>query len=120
MQPSLFGISMESMLLVDMFQGSNLDSSGLIGVAPSQEMLDEWNRRERALVDTDPDREPVEFTHRGCAVLGTLKGRDFDRVAKEGARTVPPRENGATVISKIYQKGLEFTSQFMLKEPNYL
>ena len=85
-------------------------------------MLDEWNRRERALVDTDPDREPVlaNLPTEDATVLGTLKGRDFDRVAKEGARTVPPRENGATVISKIYQKGLEFTSQFMLKEPNYL
>lgn len=31
---------------------------GLIGVAPSQEMLDEWNRREQELVDTDPNRVP--------------------------------------------------------------
>ena len=28
------------------------------------------------------------------AILGTLKGAEFDRVAAEAARTVPPREHG--------------------------
>ena len=76
-------------------------------MAPSQEMLDEWNRRERALVDTDPDREPVlaNLPTEDAAVLGTLKGRDFNRVAKEGARTVPPRENGGNCDIKDLSKG---------------
>ena len=69
---------------------------GLIGVAPTQEMLDEWNRREKELVDTDPNREPVlaNLPDTDAVVAGTLTGKDFDRVAREGARTVPPRENG--------------------------
>ncbi|HIQ53304.1 MAG TPA: acetamidase/formamidase family protein, partial [Pseudomonas pachastrellae] len=31
---------------------------GLIGCLPSQELLDEWNTREQALIDTDPNRVP--------------------------------------------------------------
>lgn len=69
---------------------------GLIGVAPSHELLAEWNRREEELVKTDPDRVPplANLPDRDSVVLGTLKGEAFDKVAKEGARTVPPRENG--------------------------
>lgn len=80
---------------------------GLIGVAPSQEMLDEWNRREKALVATDPNREPVlaNLPEEDAVVLGSLKGKDFDRVAKEGARTVPPRENGGNCDIKNLSKG---------------
>ncbi|MGZ9849466.1 formamidase [Macrococcus psychrotolerans] len=80
---------------------------GLMGVAPSQEMLDEWNRREKALVDTNPNRVPAlaELPDPDSCVLGTLKGADFDRVAKEGARTVPPRENGGNCDIKNLSKG---------------
>ena len=31
---------------------------GLIGCAPSADLLTEWNRREQALIDTNPDRVP--------------------------------------------------------------
>lgn len=80
---------------------------GLIGVAPSQEMLDEWNRREQELVDSDPNRVPplANLPTRENAVLGSLRGKDFDRVAKEGARTVPPRENGGNCDIKELSKG---------------
>lgn len=80
---------------------------GLIGVAPSQKMLDEWNQRELALYNTDPNREPVlaNLPETDAAVLGDLKGKDFERVAKEGARTVPPRENGGNCDIKNLSKG---------------
>lgn len=80
---------------------------GLIGTAPSQELLDEWNRREQELVDTDPDRVPALATlpDRDSVVLGPLKGDEFDRVAKEGARTVPPRENGGNCDIKNLTRG---------------
>ncbi|MEK4027973.1 formamidase [Pseudobacillus sp. FSL P4-0506] len=80
---------------------------GLIGVAPSMEMLQEWNRRENELKMTDPDRVPELATSPQVehAVLGTLKGAEFDRVAKEGARTVPPRENGGNCDIKNLSKG---------------
>ncbi|CAM3842813.1 formamidase [Alkalicoccus chagannorensis] len=80
---------------------------GLIGTAPSKEMLDEWNRREKELVDTDPNRVPplANLPDPSSAVLGQLKGEEFDRVAKEGARTVPPRENGGNCDIKNLTRG---------------
>lgn len=38
-------------------------------------------------------------------VHGSLKGEDFDRVAREGARTVPPRENGGNCDINDLSKG---------------
>ena len=80
---------------------------GLIGVAPSMELLQEWNKREMELKMTDPNRIPELATSPQAehAVLGTLKGAEFDRVAKEGARTVPPRENGGNCDIKNLSKG---------------
>ncbi|WP_026581313.1 formamidase [Bacillus sp. J33] len=80
---------------------------GLIGVAPSQELLDEWNRREKELVDTDPNRNPelAALPEKESVVLGQVKDADFDRIAKEGARTVPPRENGGNCDIKNLSKG---------------
>ncbi|MGE7768024.1 formamidase [Peribacillus sp. NPDC096540] len=80
---------------------------GLIGVAPSMELLQEWNKRENELKMTDPDRVPELATSPQAehAVLGTLKGAEFDRVVKEGARTVPPRENGGNCDIKNLSKG---------------
>ncbi|SDW11425.1 formamidase [Alicyclobacillus hesperidum] len=80
---------------------------GLIGVAPSAELLDRWNARERALVATDPHRIPslANLPDPKSAVLGTLRGYEFDRIAKEAARTVPPRENGGNCDIKNLSKG---------------
>jgi formamidase len=84
---------------------------GLFGCAPSPELLAEWNRRERALIDENPDRVTGDTLAAGAgqvpplalpplpkdALLGTLSGAEFDRVAQEAARTVPPREHGGNV-----------------------
>lgn len=80
---------------------------GLIGCAPSQELLMEWNRRESALFETDPERVPplCALPQPDLACLGTLKGADFDRVATEGARTVPPREHGGNCDIKNLSRG---------------
>ncbi|WP_077300677.1 formamidase [Virgibacillus pantothenticus] len=80
---------------------------GLLGVAPSQELLNEWNRREKALIATDPDRVPplANPPTEESVVLGSLTGAEFDRVATEGARTVPPRENGGNCDIKDLSKG---------------
>jgi formamidase len=75
---------------------------GLIGCAPSADLLAEWNRREQALIDTNPDRVPPLALPplANNAILGTLDSSDYDRVAGEGARTVPPREHGGNVDIK--------------------
>ena len=80
---------------------------GLFGTAPSAELLAEWNRREQALIDTDPERVPPlalppleEHT-----LAGNLTGGELAKVAREGARTVPARENGGNHDIKNFTRG---------------
>lgn len=39
------------------------------------------------------------------ALLGTLTGAEYTRVAREGARTAPPRDHGGNVDIKNLSKG---------------
>ena len=78
-----------------------------MGTAPSAELLAKWNRREGALIATDPDRVPPLALppEPQDAILGPLTGDDFERVAAEAARTAPPRENGGNQDIKNLTKG---------------
>src|SRR5690606_7754134 len=69
---------------------------GVMGTAPSHELLAKWNARERALIETDPNRVPPLALppEPDGAILGAVPESEFDRVAREAARTAPPRENG--------------------------
>lgn len=80
---------------------------GLIGCAPSHELLAKWNKRERELVATDPNRVPPLATlpNPQNAVLGGLKGSAFEQAAAEAARTVPPREHGGNCDIKNLSRG---------------
>lgn len=88
---------------------------GLIGCAPSHELLAKWNTREKALVDKGssgwgPPWKPqipayAALPNPQNAVLGSLTGAEFDRVAAEAARTVPPREHGGNCDIKNLSKG---------------
>jgi formamidase len=86
---------------------AGLTHPGLIGCAPSHELLAKWNKREAELVSQDPERVPplANLPNPNNAVLGTLKGAAFDRVAKEAARTVPPREHGGNCDIKNLSRG---------------
>jgi len=80
---------------------------GLMGTAPSADLLARWNAREAALIATDPDRVPPlalppEPEH---AILGALPESEYARVAGEAARTAPPRENGGNQDIKNFTKG---------------
>src|SRR5690606_1114634 len=80
---------------------------GLIACAPSHELLAEWNKREVALIATNPNRVPalaLPPEPRG-ALLGKLTGEQADRVAREAARTVPPREHGGNCDIKNISRG---------------
>jgi len=80
---------------------------GLFGTAPSADLLAEWNRREQALIDTDPDRVPplaLPPLESGC-LAGTADDATAQRVAREGARTVPARENGGNHDIKNFTRG---------------
>lgn len=87
---------------------------GLIGCAPSHELLAKWNKRERALVEAGngaalpwkPQIPPLAaLPDPDYAVLGTLSGSEFARVAAEAARTVPPREHGGNCDIKNLSRG---------------
>lgn len=86
---------------------AGLSHPGLIGCAPSQDLLNEWNRREQDLIDTDPDRVPPLALPPDPerALAGTASGADRDKIAEEGCRTVPPREHGGNVDIKNLSRG---------------
>jgi len=75
--------------------------AGLIGTAPSKELLDIWNEREGKLVEDGPDKITLGgvLHTRPLALLpeptGALLGKvpkdsaDWKRIAGEAARTIP-------------------------------
>ena len=67
----------------------------------------EWNRREQALIDTDPDRVPPLALPplRGRRAGRHAERRRLDQVGREGARTVPARENGGNHDIKNFTRG---------------
>lgn len=79
---------------------------GLMGTAPSKELLDIWNRRERQLVEEGASvltlgshlhtRPLACLPERKGALLGKVRREDaeFDEIAAEAARTIPGREHG--------------------------
>lgn len=75
-----------------------LTHPGILGTAPSHKLLEKWNERERRLIAQKPERVPPYALppEPKNAILGNLSpdSGKYDRVAKEAARTIPPRENG--------------------------
>lgn len=80
---------------------------GLIGCLPSKEMLLEWNKREKELYDTEPDRVPALATlpYADTAHMGKMAPDAAKAAAAEGARTVPPREHGGNCDIKDLSRG---------------
>lgn len=80
---------------------------GLIGCLPSHDLLAKWNKREQALIDTNPTRVPglANPPYAPTAHMGRLKGEARDKAAAEGARTVPPREHGGNCDIKDLSRG---------------
>jgi formamidase len=86
---------------------AGLTHPGLIGCAPSHELLAKWNKREAELFAHNPERNPplANLPNPHNAVLGSLRGSAFDRVANEAARTIPPREHGGNCDIKNLSRG---------------
>jgi formamidase len=80
---------------------------GLIGCAPSRDLLDKWNKREMDLISTNPNRIPplALAPEDKNAVMGSLQGSNYQNAAKEGARTVPGREHGGNCDIKNLTRG---------------
>jgi len=84
---------------------AGISHPGLIGTAPSHELLDRWNRREQELIATNPNRVPplANPPLSKNALLGSLKGNQ--QAMNEAARTVPPREHGGNCDIKNLSRG---------------
>lgn len=80
---------------------------GLIGCLPSKEMLAEWNQRERALFETNPERVPplAALPYAETAHMGRMPADQAQVAAAEAARTVPPREHGGNCDIKDLSRG---------------
>lgn len=80
---------------------------GLMGCAPSPELLAQWNEREAALKKQNPNRVPplAELPNEKGALVGALTGEVAKKAAREGARTIPPRENGGNCDIKNLSRG---------------
>ncbi|KAF8124730.1 Acetamidase Formamidase [Boletus edulis] len=81
---------------------------GLIGTAPSHELLATWNKREVGLIEAHADAvPPVAY---GPLVTGANVGQDLpddvrQKIYREGARTIPGREHGGNCDIKNLSKG---------------
>ncbi|MCL6561491.1 MAG: acetamidase/formamidase family protein [Firmicutes bacterium] len=82
---------------------------GIIGTAPSAALLNKWNARERKLISQDPNRVPplaLPPEPRNAIFGKLLPGTpEYERIAREGARTIPPRENGGNRDIKNLTRG---------------
>ncbi|OCH89618.1 Acetamidase/Formamidase [Obba rivulosa] len=81
---------------------------GLIGTAPSAELLATWNQREGALIEANINSvPPVAFPPepKGAYVGQDLPQAVLEKIAKEGARTIPGREHGGNCDIKNLSKG---------------
>ncbi|KAA1467198.1 Acetamidase/Formamidase [Dentipellis sp. KUC8613] len=81
---------------------------GLIGTAPSAELLATWNARETGLIAQHADAvPPVAFAPepRGAYVGQELAEELRAKIAREGARTVPGREHGGNCDIKNLSRG---------------
>ncbi|KAF8644738.1 hypothetical protein AX16_008303, partial [Volvariella volvacea WC 439] len=81
---------------------------GLIGTAPSAELLAAWNKREGELIAAHPGAvPPVAFPPEP---VGAYVGQDLskelrEKIARGGARTIPGREHGGNCDIKNLSRG---------------
>lgn len=87
---------------------------GLIGTAPSAELLATWNKREAELIATHKELnggvDPVPAVALPPEPKGAYVGQDLaedvrEKIAKEGARTIPGREHGGNCDIKNLSRG---------------
>jgi formamidase len=87
---------------------SGIIHPGLIGTAPSKELLDTWNKRETKLHNKCSKCNPslAELPNPKGALVGLLEGTEKGEMIKyEAARTIPGRENGGNCDIKHLTKG---------------
>ncbi|KAF8754377.1 Acetamidase formamidase [Rhizoctonia solani] len=89
---------------------AGISHPGIMGCAPSKELLDKWNQREAQLIAEYPGAVPAVAypPTRKSAYVGAasvLSDDIIETIAREGARTIPPREHGGNCDIKNLSKG---------------
>jgi len=92
-----------------------LTHPGLMGTLPSMDILRGWNQREAPLAAKGLAKPPDPST----AVLRGVSGKNFDRMAAEAARTVPPREHGGNTDIKNLSTGSRIYFPVYVKGAGY-
>ncbi|RMZ79643.1 hypothetical protein DV737_g3325, partial [Chaetothyriales sp. CBS 132003] len=95
---------------------------GILGCAPSPEILAEWNRREAELISTSSLNRTVAQPPNATNVhAGTASDEIKEKVGREGARTIPGRpehggncdiknlSRGSKVYLPVHVKGAKFS-----------
>jgi formamidase len=93
---------------------------GIVGTAPDAKLLARWNKREGELLATAPDRVPplASPPDPNGALVGALTGPHAERVLREGARSVPPREQGGNCDIKNLSRGSRLYLPVFVKGAN--
>ncbi|PHH67415.1 hypothetical protein CDD81_25 [Ophiocordyceps australis] len=83
---------------------------GILGCAPSEELLAEWNRREGELIAecaaTRPGQVVALAPNETNVNAGGAEGKAAQRIAQQGARTIPGRpENGGNADVNSISRG---------------
>ncbi|ORY77583.1 Acetamidase/Formamidase [Leucosporidium creatinivorum] len=87
---------------------AGISHPGLIGTAPSAELLATWNEREQKVIDAHPGCVPAVALPPES--VGAYVGQDLpdelrQKIYAEGARTIPGREHGGNCDIKNLSKG---------------
>jgi len=106
---------------------------GIMGTAPSHELLEEWNEREQELIDRGPDREtavnhetreeqpPLALPPEPNEVLlGGMDEEDVPDAAEKAARTIPPRENAGNCDIKNLGRGSRVYIPVFVEGANFI
>ena len=97
---------------------AGLSHPGILGTSPSHELLEEWNERERALIERGPndktavnhetgeDEPPLALPPEpNDVLLGDMDDEAVEEAAEKAARTIPPRENAGNCDIKNLSRG---------------
>lgn len=93
MQPGVYATSRH----IPGVRFAGVSHPGLIGTAPSHELLATWNKREVGLIEAHANSvPPVAFAPlaKGAYVGQDLPADVRERIHRDGARTIPGREHG--------------------------
>ncbi|MDX1748630.1 MAG: acetamidase/formamidase family protein, partial [Halobacteriales archaeon] len=106
---------------------------GIVGTAPSHELLEEWNERERALIERGPEAEtavnhetreddpPLALPPEPNEVLlGDMDEDMVEEAAEEAARTIPPRENAGNCDIKNLGRGSRVYIPVFVEGANFI